>query len=146
MEDLLVVGADLVATMDGDDREIRGGWVAVAGGLVTAVGGPGDAPPTAATVLRADDCLVTPGLINTHHHIYQNLTRAYRPAVNGSLFTWLTTLYPLWSRPRRGSGLPVGLDRSGRARARGLHHLDRPSLRPPSGQRRPDLRRDRGRP
>ena len=47
MEDLLVVGADLVATMDGDDREIRGGWVAVAGGLVTAVGGPGDAPPPA---------------------------------------------------------------------------------------------------
>ncbi len=98
MEDLLVVGADLVATMDGDDREIRGGWVAVAGGLVTVVGGPGDPLPPAATVLRADDCLVTPGLINTHHHIYQNLTRAYQPAVNGSLFTWLTTLYPLWSR------------------------------------------------
>ena len=49
-------------------------------------------------MLRADDCLVTPGLINTHHHIYQNLTRAYQPAVNGSLFTWLTTLYPLWAR------------------------------------------------
>jgi cytosine/adenosine deaminase-related metal-dependent hydrolase len=48
-------------------------------------------------VLRADDCLVTPGLINTHHHIYQNLTRAYRPAVNGSLFEWLTTLYPMWA-------------------------------------------------
>ena len=43
-------------------------------------------------------CLVTPGLINTHHHIYQNLTRAHRPATKASLFDWLTTLYPLWSR------------------------------------------------
>jgi cytosine/adenosine deaminase-related metal-dependent hydrolase len=47
--------------------------------------------------LRADGCLVTPGLINTHHHIYQNLTRSYRPAVNGTLFEWLTTLYPRWA-------------------------------------------------
>jgi cytosine/adenosine deaminase-related metal-dependent hydrolase len=95
--DLLVAGAELVATLDGEDREVRGGWVAVSGGLVSAVGGPGDEPPTASKVLRADDCLVTPGLINTHHHIYQNLTRSYRPAVNGSLFTWLTTLYPRWA-------------------------------------------------
>ncbi len=43
-------------------------------------------------------CLVTPGLINTHHHIYQNLTRAYRPATVASLFDWLTALYPRWSR------------------------------------------------
>ena len=64
-------------------------------------------------MLRADGCLVTPGLINTHHHIYQNLTRSYRPAVNGTLFQWLTTLYPLWAgstrRPptcRRGSAWP----------------------------------------
>jgi cytosine/adenosine deaminase-related metal-dependent hydrolase len=48
-------------------------------------------------VLRADGCLVTPGLVNTHHHIYQNLTRSYRPATNGTLFTWLSTLYPLWA-------------------------------------------------
>ena len=40
---------------------------------------------------------MTPGLINTHHHIYQNLTRSYRPAVNGTLFQWLTTLYPRWA-------------------------------------------------
>jgi cytosine/adenosine deaminase-related metal-dependent hydrolase len=95
--DLVVTGADLVATMDGDDREIPGGWVAVTGGLVSAVGGPGDTPPVAARTLAANGCLVTPGLINTHHHIYQNLTRSYRPAVNGSLFTWLSTLYPLWA-------------------------------------------------
>jgi cytosine/adenosine deaminase-related metal-dependent hydrolase len=61
------------------------------------VGGPGDAAPPARAVLSARDCLVTPGLINTHHHIYQNLTRAYRPATKRTLFGWLTTLYPLWA-------------------------------------------------
>ncbi|HEV7653495.1 MAG TPA: 8-oxoguanine deaminase [Mycobacteriales bacterium] len=96
--DLLVTGADLVATMDADRREIAGGWVAVTGGVVSALGGPADPAPAAARTLRADGCLVTPGLVNTHHHLYQNLTRAYAPALRGSLFDWLTTLYPLWTR------------------------------------------------
>jgi cytosine/adenosine deaminase-related metal-dependent hydrolase len=95
--DLVVFGAELLVTLDDQEREIAGGWVAVTGGLVSAVGGAGDDPPIASTVLRADGCLVTPGLINTHHHIFQNLTRSYRPAVNASLFGWLTTLYPLWA-------------------------------------------------
>ena len=95
--ELLIDGAEHVATLDADDREIAGGWIALDRGLIAAVGGPGDERPDAARVLRADGCLVTPGLINTHHHIYQNLTRAHRPSVNTSLFTWLTTLYPLWS-------------------------------------------------
>jgi cytosine/adenosine deaminase-related metal-dependent hydrolase len=95
--DLLVAGALLVATLDDDRREIPGGWVAVRGGRIAGVGEPGQEPP-AARVLRADGCLVTPGLINTHHHIYQNLTRAYRPAVGSNLFGWLTALYPIWSR------------------------------------------------
>ncbi len=96
--DLLVVGAELVATVDADRREIRGGWVAVTDGLVSAIGGPGEPPPPASQVLRADGALVTPGLVNTHHHIYQNLTRAFAPALGGTLFHWLTALYPLWSR------------------------------------------------
>src|ERR1700737_4167666 len=96
--DLLVTGAELVATVDSDRRELPGGWVAITDGLVSAIGGPGERPPAAGRVLSAEGCLVTPGLVNTHHHIYQNLTRSFRPAVNGSLFTWLTTLYPLWSR------------------------------------------------
>jgi cytosine/adenosine deaminase-related metal-dependent hydrolase len=95
--DLLVRGAELVATVDDARREINGGWVAVTDGLVSAVGGSGDAMPTAANVLDARGCLVTPGLINTHHHMYQNLTRSFRPAVNGTLFEWLTTLYPRWA-------------------------------------------------
>ncbi len=95
--DLLVRDAVLVATVDDARRELDGGWVAIDAGLVSAVGGSGSAPPAARRVLHADNCLVTPGLVNTHHHIYQNLTRSYRPAVNGSLFEWLTTLYPRWS-------------------------------------------------
>ncbi len=95
--DLLVAGAELVVTMDGPRREIPGGWVAITDGLVSGVGGPGT-EPTAARTLRADGCLVTPGLVNTHHHIYQNLTRSFRPALSGNLFHWLRTLYPVWSR------------------------------------------------
>ncbi|MCW2692573.1 MAG: amidohydrolase [Mycobacterium sp.] len=98
--DLLVRGADLLATCDGPAgtaREIVGGWVAVTDGLVSALGGPGDPAPPARRVLDATGCLVTPGLVNTHHHIYQNLTRAYAPVVNGSLFTWLSGLYPVWA-------------------------------------------------
>ena len=96
--DLLVAGADLVVTMDDDRRELAGVWVACNGAFVVAVGSGSDPAPDAARVLRAAGCLVTPGLVNTHHHIYQNLTRAYRPATSSSLFDWLTTLYPLWAR------------------------------------------------
>ena len=98
--DLLIRNADLVATVDDERREVRGGWVSTRGGRIVAVGTPGD-EPSATEIGRTIDargCLVTPGLINTHHHIYQNLTRAYLPAVNGTLFEWLTTLYPIWSR------------------------------------------------
>src|SRR5579862_6722948 len=95
--DLLVRDALLVATVDDERRELAGGWVAIADGLVQTVGASTDPPPTAARVIDATGCLVTPGLINTHHHIYQNLTRSFRPAVNGTLFQWLTTLYPRWA-------------------------------------------------
>src|ERR671936_436030 len=95
MADLLVHDAERLVTMTGD--EIVGGWVAVTDGLVAAVGDAGSEPP-AAQAVSARGCLVTPGLINTHHHIFQNLTRAFAPAVNATLFDWLSTLYPLWSR------------------------------------------------
>jgi len=94
--DLLVAGARLVATMDADRREIPGGWVAIRDGAVVGVGDPGTEPP-ASQVIRAEGCLVTPGLVNTHHHLYQNLTRAFLPATSGTLFDWLTTLYPVWA-------------------------------------------------
>jgi cytosine/adenosine deaminase-related metal-dependent hydrolase len=96
--DLLVADADLVATVDDARREIAGGWVAVTDGLVSGVGSSTDPRPDAVRTIDARGCLVTPGLVNTHHHLYQNLTRAYAPALTGGLFDWLVTLYPLWAR------------------------------------------------
>jgi cytosine/adenosine deaminase-related metal-dependent hydrolase len=95
--DLLVTGATLVATCDSGHRELPGGWVAITDGLVSGVGAAADPPPPASEALDAAGCLITPGLINTHHHMYQNLTRSYAPVVNGTLFQWLTGLYPLWA-------------------------------------------------
>jgi len=81
--------------MDGDRRELSGGWVAITDGLIVGVGT--GSPPAALTTLDASDCLVTPGLVNTHHHLFQNLTRAYPPMTDKPLFGWLQSLYPLWS-------------------------------------------------
>jgi cytosine/adenosine deaminase-related metal-dependent hydrolase len=95
--DLLVRGAKLVATGDASGRELPGGWVAITGGFISGVGAASDPTPAARETLDASGCLVTPGLVNTHHHMYQNLTRSYTPAINGSLFSWLSALYPLWA-------------------------------------------------
>ncbi|MBU3688834.1 MAG: 8-oxoguanine deaminase [Acidimicrobiales bacterium mtb01] len=94
--DLLLKNALLVATMDAQRRELTGGWVAITNGLVSGVGSSADPMPEAAEVVDATDCLVTPGLVNTHHHIYQNLTRAFPPMTDKPLFGWLQSLYPLW--------------------------------------------------
>ena len=94
MHDLVVANARCVATVDGARREIAGGWVAIANGLISGVGtGPA---PAAVDSIDATDCLVTPGLVNTHHHLYQNLTRAFPPMTDKPLFGWLQSLYPLW--------------------------------------------------
>ena len=97
MTDLLVRNARLVATVDAERRELPGGWVAITDGLIEAVGAGTDPEPRAAQVIDAAGCLVTPGLVNTHHHIFQNLTRAYPPMTDKPLFGWLQSLYPLWS-------------------------------------------------
>jgi cytosine/adenosine deaminase-related metal-dependent hydrolase len=95
--DLLVERAALVATVDDDRREIRGGWVAIHDGVIIAVGAPGLEPPARARI-DASGCLVTPGLVNVHHHLWQNLTRSYRPMTTTNFLGWLGALYPLWSR------------------------------------------------
>ena len=94
--DLVLVNARLVVTMDSDRTEVPGGWISVTDGRVDAVGLTGS-EPTARRRVDVDGCLVTPGFINTHHHIYQNLTRALIPATTSNLFGWLTTLYPIWA-------------------------------------------------
>ena len=92
--DLVVVNARCVATVDATRREVVDGWVAITDGLVSGVGT--GAAPAATTVLDATDCLVTPGLVNAHHHLYQNLTRALPAMTDKPLFGWLQSLYPLW--------------------------------------------------
>jgi len=95
--DLLIHDALLLATVDDARRELPGGWVAITDGLVSGLGASTDLPPAATDVIDASECLVTPGLVNTHHHMFQNLTRAYPPMTNAPLFGWLKTLYPLWA-------------------------------------------------
>ncbi|MBI4883952.1 MAG: 8-oxoguanine deaminase [Actinobacteria bacterium] len=97
MTDLLIRNARLVATVDPNRRELVGGWVAITDNLIEAVGAGTDPAPSAVRTVNADDCLVTPGLINAHHHMYQNLTRAFPPMTDRPLFGWLQSLYPLWS-------------------------------------------------
>ncbi|MBM3827582.1 MAG: 8-oxoguanine deaminase [Actinobacteria bacterium] len=94
--DLVVRNALHIATVDSARREIPGGWIAVVGGRISAIGSSVDPVPSAREFVDATDCLVTPGLVNTHHHIYQNLTRAFPPMTDKPLFGWLQSLYPLW--------------------------------------------------
>jgi len=95
--DLLIHNAGLLATVDQQRRELRGGWLAISDGVITAIGASTDPVPDATNVIDATDDLVTPGLVNTHHHLYQNLTRAYAPMTSAPLFGWLQALYPLWT-------------------------------------------------
>jgi cytosine/adenosine deaminase-related metal-dependent hydrolase len=77
--------------------EYAGGHVVLEGNRITAVGaGPAPQVPAGARRVDASGCLVTPGFVNTHHHLYQWVTRGF--AVDGTLFEWLTALYPIWGR------------------------------------------------
>jgi cytosine/adenosine deaminase-related metal-dependent hydrolase len=82
-----------VVHMDDAGSEHEDGWVLIRDGLIDAVGG--GATPEADEVIDLGGAVVTPGLVNTHHHLYQTLTRAR--AQEADLFTWLKTLYPVWA-------------------------------------------------
>jgi 8-oxoguanine deaminase len=83
-----------VVTMDDDGSEYDGGWLLVDDGLVSNVGG--GSRPEADETVDLGGAVVTPGLVNTHHHLWQNLTRARAQQEN--LFGWLKALYPVWAR------------------------------------------------
>src|SRR6476620_8624423 len=83
-----------ICPMDDSGQEFPDGWVLVRDGLVEAVGG--GVAPAAEVVVDLGGAVVTPGLVNTHHHLYQTLTRAR--AQEATLFEWLRELYPVWSR------------------------------------------------
>jgi len=98
MPTLIVKNAHLLVTMDTDRREIRDGGMFIRDGFIEKVGDSSALPQQADEVVDLHDHLVLPGLVNTHHHFYQTLTRAVPAAQNANLFNWLKTLYPIWAR------------------------------------------------
>ena len=96
---LLVTNADVMATMDEQRRELRGASLRVRGAVIEAIWPAGQMPPgtTADEVIDARGHAVLPGLVNTHHHMFQSLARAVPAAQNAELFGWLKTLYPIWA-------------------------------------------------
>ncbi|WP_109528933.1 MULTISPECIES: 8-oxoguanine deaminase [Nocardia] len=90
----LVIDGCAIATVDAAGTEYRSGHVVVHGNRIGAVG-TGPAPITDAPRIDGGGCLLTPGLVNTHHHLYQWITRGL--AADSTLFEWLTTLYPVWA-------------------------------------------------
>lgn len=97
MRTLLLKNARLLATMDAQRRRIPGGGIYVRDNVIQAVGPTAELPVQADRVIDATDMVVLPGLINTHHHLYQTLTRAMPAAQNAKLFDWLVYLYPIWA-------------------------------------------------
>ncbi|WP_347310399.1 8-oxoguanine deaminase [Defluviimonas sp. SAOS-178_SWC] len=95
MSEILIRGAERVVTMNADRAEVAGADVLIRGGVIAGVG-PG--LQTTGEVVEARGCVVTPGLVNTHHHLYQTLTRAVPGGQDALLFGWLKTLYPIWAR------------------------------------------------
>ena len=95
MPELLLKNADHILTMDDQRRELHGADILMRDGVIAAIGP--DLGTTGHT-LSAKGCVITPGLVNTHHHLYQTLTRAVPGGQDALLFGWLQTLYPIWSR------------------------------------------------
>ena len=99
MGTLLLKNIRCLATMDEDRRELPGAWILIRDRTIAAVGTCDDTPPEAAErVIDLSNHVALPGLVNTHHHMFQSLTRAL--AQDCELFDWLVTLYPIWSRMR----------------------------------------------
>ena len=98
MGTLLIKDADVIVTMSGENPRIDGGYILIEGNRISAAGA--GAPPRVegATIIDARGQVVLPGLINTHHHLYQTLTRAVPAVQNAGLFDWLKQLYPIWAR------------------------------------------------
>jgi 8-oxoguanine deaminase len=88
----------LLITMDDHRREIPDGGLFIRDGFIEQAGPCRELPENADEILDLPGHIVLPGLVNTHHHFYQTLTRAVPGAQNANLFNWLKTLYPIWAR------------------------------------------------
>ena len=95
MPETLIKNADTILTMDDQRRELHGCDILIRDGVIASIG-----PNLTSTgpFVSGRGCVVTPGLVNTHHHLYQTLTRAVPGGQDALLFGWLQTLYPIWSR------------------------------------------------
>ena len=101
MRTLLIQNARCIATFDESrplaEQQLRDASLLIQGNTIAAIGPAAALPQTADEVINARGHLVTPGLINTHHHMYQSLTRAIPLVQNAELFGWLRGLYPIWA-------------------------------------------------
>lgn len=96
MSHVLIQKADHLLRMDDAGSELAGVDIRLRDGVVAEIGH--DLPLDGAEVVNGRGCVVTPGLVNTHHHLYQTLTRAVPGGQDALLFGWLQTLYPIWAR------------------------------------------------
>ncbi|NIZ14792.1 8-oxoguanine deaminase [Phaeobacter sp. HF9A] len=99
MPSTLIKNADVILTMDQSRQILRAADIRLRDGVITEIG-PGlrADPHSGEEVMDASGTVVTPGLVNTHHHLYQNLTRAVPGGQDALLFGWLQRLYPIWAR------------------------------------------------
>ncbi|MFZ9020448.1 MAG: 8-oxoguanine deaminase [Paracoccaceae bacterium] len=95
--DIVIKNAQSVLTMDDERRELRAVDIHVRDGQIAAIG-QGLRITNTTDVVDGSSCIVTPGLVNTHHHLYQTLTRAVPGGQDALLFGWLQTLYPIWAK------------------------------------------------
>ncbi len=98
MATLLVKNATLIVTMDGENRELKDSAIFCRDGFIEQIGAQSELPQTADRVIDLRDHIILPGLVNTHHHFYQTLTRALPACQDANLFNWLTALYLIWAR------------------------------------------------
>ena len=99
MASILLRNITQLATMDGERREVADAWILIGDQKIAALGSRADPPPDAADrIIDLSNHVVLPGLVNSHHHMYQSLTRAL--AQDAELFDWLRILYPIWGRLR----------------------------------------------
>ncbi len=97
MTSLLIQHAELLVSMDDDDHSWQDGAIYVENNIIRQIGLTDQLPQTADQVIDARNMLILPGLVNTHHHFYQTLTRNLPASQDANLFHWLRTHYPIWA-------------------------------------------------